>query len=361
MIATPRPSSAPIGRPPAAELLALDIGGANLKAADGLGWAHAEVFPLWRNPDGLAAALARLIRRLRPRQVVATMTGEIADCFRSRAEGVAHIVAAVVTAARQVPGGVGIYVLEPAAGRITGRIVSPAEAVARPLTAAAANWHALARLAAVVAPTDRSVMLDVGSTTTDIVAIAGGVPVSTACDDAGRLHAGELVYTGMERTPVAAVVRSLPHRGVRRPIATERFADSRDAWILLGGLPERSGSTDTADGGPADREGARVRLARMLLVEPAEFSAADAHAAAAWVAEAQVRQVATAARRVAAGQGWRPTSMVVSGHGGPLATRVIARMGWNAEVVSLADRLGPEVSRVGPAHAVALVARGLLP
>lgn len=341
--------------------MALDIGGANLKAADGLGWAHAEAFPLWRNPDGLSAALARLVRRGRPRQVVATMTGEIADCFRSRTAGVTHIVAAVEAAAQHVPGGAGIYMLDSAASGVTGRIAAPAEALDRPLDAAAANWHALARLAAVVAPTDRSLLLDVGSTTTDIVALAAGRPAPTASDDAGRLLAGELVYTGIERTPVAAIVRWLPYRGVRRPIAAERFADSRDAWILLGGLPERPASTDTADGGPADREGARVRLARMLLVESAAFSAAEAATAAAWVAEAQTRQIAAAVRRVVGRQGWIPTSVVVSGHGDRLARRVLDRTGWKLDVVDLADRLGPEVSRVGPAHAVALIARGLVP
>jgi probable H4MPT-linked C1 transfer pathway protein len=341
--------------------VALDIGGANLKAADGLGWAHAEAFPLWRDPEGLARAIERVVRRGRPRQVVATMTGEIADCFASRAAGVTHIVGAVVAATRQVPGDVGIYLLEAAPGGITGRIATSAEAVQRPLAAAAANWHALARLAAVVAPTDRSLLIDVGSTTTDIVPLAAGCPAPTAGDDAGRLEAGELVYTGIERTPVAAVVRSLPYRGTRRPIAAERFADTRDAWILLGGLAERPAVTDTADGGPADREGARVRLARMLLVEPAVFSVAEALEAAAWVAEAQTRQIAAAIRRIAKRQGWMPTSVVVSGHGDRLVERALERTGWSLDLVALADRLGPAVSRVGPAHAVALIARGLVP
>ncbi|NCA12058.1 hypothetical protein EBR56_09680, partial [bacterium] len=33
---------------PDADLIALDIGGANLKAADGLGWTDARPFALWR-------------------------------------------------------------------------------------------------------------------------------------------------------------------------------------------------------------------------------------------------------------------------------------------------------------------------
>ena len=31
--------------------LGIDIGGANLKAADGRGWAQSVPYPLWRNPE----------------------------------------------------------------------------------------------------------------------------------------------------------------------------------------------------------------------------------------------------------------------------------------------------------------------
>ena len=63
-------------------VLAFDIGGANLKAADGVGWCHAEPFAMWKERGRLVDALRR-IRGMRPdcRRFVATMTGEIADCF----------------------------------------------------------------------------------------------------------------------------------------------------------------------------------------------------------------------------------------------------------------------------------------
>ena len=81
------------------DVLAFDVGGANIKAADGLGWVHSEPFELWRRRQLLPAALERIILDRRPHRVVATMTGEIADCYPSRAEGVADIVAALVAAA----------------------------------------------------------------------------------------------------------------------------------------------------------------------------------------------------------------------------------------------------------------------
>ena len=77
-------------------ILALDIGGANLKAADGHGWCHTEPFAMWRFPQQLPEALRRIVAlRDDCRRVVVTMTGEIADCFSSRRDGVTRIVAAV--------------------------------------------------------------------------------------------------------------------------------------------------------------------------------------------------------------------------------------------------------------------------
>jgi len=340
---------------PRRDVLALDIGGANIKAADGQGWTHAEPFAMWRESSRLAAALERIVRDAAPARVIATMTGEIADCFADRPEGVGFIVRGLTTAC--VAGGCpppGVY-------RVDGRIVSPAEAVADPLAVAASNWHAVARLAASLAPRPRAFLVDVGSTTTDIVPLVGGRPDPVAGDDPGRMLTGELVYTGIERTPVAALVRSLPYRGLRRPVASERFADSRDAWLLAGGLAEDPGSRDTADGSAFTIDAARVRLARTMLLDPSEVSPADAAAAAEHVVAAQTRLVARALVRVALRRGWVPEAVVISGHGTPLVDRALAKSGWRPEVLSLPAVVGEAVSRCAPAHALAMIARGDLP
>jgi len=336
-------------RSAAGDVLAFDVGGANVKAADGVGFAHSEPFELWRRRSGLPGVLARIAAARRPRRIVATMTGEIADCYGSRREGVADIVAAVAAAGGH--GGTGIYLVD-------GTIVPPEEAAARPLEAAAANWHAVARLAGGMAPAGRALLVDVGSTTTDIVPLVDGRPAPLARDDVGRMAAGELVYTGAERTPVAAIVRRLPWRGRLRPVSSERFADALDAWLLLGGLDHVTAAT--ADGGPATPEGARRRMARMVLADPDDVCMDEARGMAEWCVAAQARQVAGALGRVAERLGWIPDRIVLAGHGGCLARRALDRTGWAVEVVSLPDVLGADVSRVAPAHALALVARGLL-
>ena len=308
-------------------VIAFDIGGATLKAADGLGWIHSEPFELWRRSSQLSDRLAHILKEACPRRVVATMTGEIADCYPSRQAGVRQIVESLT---------------------------------ACPLSIAAANWHAVARLAAAFCTTDRALMIDIGSTTTDIIAIADRVVLPLASDDFTRMASGELVYTGVERTPIAAIVRSLPLRGTLHPVASELFAQSQDVWLLLGGLLESDCAHPTADGGPVTRDAARIRMARMMLADPELVSLEDALAAAEFCAQSQSQLLARSFSQVIDTIGWQPTCLVLSGHGEYLARKVIEHFGLSGELVSLPNQLGRDLSRVAPAHALALIARGLL-
>src|SRR5262245_31500649 len=116
--------------------LGLDIGGANLKAASTSGWARSRSFPLWRKPGELAAELATLIDGSPTTSgLAATMTGELCDCFRSKEEGVNHILSAVeaIAAGRRVE----VYLVD-------GRFVDIAAARKSFRLAAASNWRALA-------------------------------------------------------------------------------------------------------------------------------------------------------------------------------------------------------------------------
>lgn len=342
-------ATTPHAVPPQPDWLAIDVGGANLKAADGCGWCWSQPFAMWQAWKRLTEALTQLIGQTSADHLAVTMTGEIADCFASRALGVEHIVTACTAAA---------------AGRtlrfysVSGDLLTAADALARPLDVAAANWHALARLAASLAGPHTGMLLDIGSTTTDIVPLVAGHPAPSAWNDWDRLAAGELVYTGIERTPVPAIVRSLPYQGRRHPVASECFATARDAWLTLGGLSEQPTDYDTADGQPATKAAARTRLARTLLLEPDTFTAADASAAAAWITEAQTRQLARALARVTAARPESPQTVILSGHGEPLAQRAVDRFLRADRVISLPATLGPAVSRVAPAHALARIARG---
>ncbi len=329
--------------------LAFDIGGANLKASDGLDFCTTRPFPLWRRPTELAGALTSLAAEAPPAdRWIATMTGELADCFATKAEGVRAIVEALAQAAEGRD--VSIYLTD-------GRFVPPAVAIAQPLRAAAANWHALARFAVRYAPGDCGLLVDIGSTTTDIIPLVAGQPAALGQTDPERLVSGELVYTGVERSPVCALAAELPWAGRTCPTAQEVFATTWDVYLTLEDLPEEPASLHTADGRPATRACALDRLARQICADRTLFGPADAQAAARSVAQRQRQQIARALEAVLRRLPRPPRTVILSGHGEFLARRVIESVGLGADVVSLHAILGSEISRSATAYALAMLAR----
>ena len=119
-----------------------------------------------------------------PELVALTMTAELSDEFRTKREGVGFVLDAVEAA---VPGRVLVFTT-------AGELVSLAEARARPLDVAAANWVASALAVGALHPD--ALLLDVGSTTADVIPIADGRVAAEGRTDLDRLLAGELVYTG---------------------------------------------------------------------------------------------------------------------------------------------------------------------
>jgi probable H4MPT-linked C1 transfer pathway protein len=332
-------------------LLALDIGGANLKAADGRGYAEVRPFALWRAPGDLRGALRALIAAAPPcDRLVATMTGELCDCFSTKAEGVRAIVEALVAAAEGRP--TTVYLTD-------GRFVDPEVAFERPLLAAASNWRALAEFAVRYAEGKPAILIDIGSTTADLIPLTAAGPAAVGATDPERLAAGELVYTGVERTPLCAVASHLPWRGGQCPVAAELFATTVDAYLLLGDLAEEPASLETADGRPRTRCAAHARLARMICADATMFTETEACEAAIAVRDAQVRMLQTALCQVRARSSAPPERVILSGQGEFLARRLFdgAVPGPHPlEIVSLTERLGPQLSRAAPAHALAVLA-----
>src|SRR5205823_13849931 len=83
--------------------------------------------------------------------------------------------------------------------RNDGRFVDLDGARANPLSVAAANWLALATFAGRFAPKGAALVVDIGSSTTDIVPLCDGKPIPRGRSDPERLHHRELVYTGIRR------------------------------------------------------------------------------------------------------------------------------------------------------------------
>jgi probable H4MPT-linked C1 transfer pathway protein len=326
-------------------ILGLDIGGANLKAATPRRQALSVPFPLWKQPDGLPAALAELVAKFPDSELLAvTMTGELCDCFETKREGVSAIVDAVRFASRgrsiQVWSTDGVFVDSEAAKR-------------NHMKAAAANWHALATFAGRYAPHHGGLLLDIGSTTTDVIPLNHGVPSTYGTDDRTRLQMRELVYLGVGRTPVCAVDPD--------GLCAELFATTRDVYTILGLLPEDPDNRDTADGRPATFEFALARLARMLGGDRETLKDDEiVHFAARMHARMMERLTAAVqAAYYAARNSPELRSIIISGSGEFLARRIAEKAFSGApieRIVSLTELLGPEVSACAPAYAVAVLA-----
>jgi probable H4MPT-linked C1 transfer pathway protein len=325
-------------------ILGFDVGGANLKAAlvgEGPPRVFDRPFPLWREPHLLPETLSESARELggpTPRMAL-TMTAELCDCFRTKREGVAYVLDAF---GKAFPGS------EARTFGVDGRFHSPEAARLRPLRVAAANWMATALLLAETVP--NGLLIDCGSTTTDIIPIVAGRVVARGRTDPGRLRRGELVYTGVLRTPVCALVRSLPLKGRRSRVAAELFAIAADAHLFLGSISKRDYSCETPDGRGRTPEDAGARLARMVCADAEMLSASDLRALAERIARAQLIEIVSGIREVRRSLGERaPRLAVVAGAGSFLARKA-------AEEAGLEVMRGPfdgEVGRVAPAVAVA--------
>ena len=201
-------------------VVGLDVGGANTKAVwrnGGERRAVSRPFEVWRDREALAAVLREVVAGVAPEPVEAvalTTTAELSDAFRTKREGVGF----VLDAAEAALGGPRLLAFTTA-----GEVVPFAEARARAPEVAAANWLASALAVAALHPD--ALMIDVGSTTADVIPIAAGRVVAAGRTDLDRLLAGELVYTGALRTNLAAIAAA--GAGARR-LVPRRLGAVRD-------------------------------------------------------------------------------------------------------------------------------------
>lgn len=335
-----------------------DLGGAHLKLArvDATGrltHVRQEPCPLWQGLEQLDAAVGRAVQGLAAVNEVhgLTMTGELADCFRSRAEGVAILVRRFATA-------LGVPF------RVFSRegMLDPDAAAQAPEAVGSMNWLATARLCA--RRVGDGVLLDIGSTTADLVPLQGGEARPRGWMDAERLASRELVYTGVVRTAMAAVVAEVPFAGAWQGVAAEQFATMADVYRLLDALPPDADQMPSADGaGKTPRDSAR-RLARMLGRDLQGEDLEPWRMLAGYVARAQRLHLERPLAQILSARP-RPSRMVIVGAGvGRFLARELAAI-LQTGYVDFADLVaGPLALRAqaavcAPAAAVAHLCAGM--
>ncbi len=245
----------------AIDLIAWDIGGAHLKAVALAGEQIAAVTqkscPLWLGLEHFHAAVRAVFDEL---ELVAacrhavTMTGELADLFANREEGVFGLLHALC---EHVPAET-ILVFAGAGGFLPVRQVQAKDIPA----IASANWLATGFYAA--SRLDQGLLIDIGSTTADFLLLRHGEVLARGYTDYERLRHGELVYCGVVRTSLMSLVKHAPFAGEWIGLMAEHFATTADVYRLTGELPEHADQSPTADGGGKAITDSIRRIARLL-------------------------------------------------------------------------------------------------
>ena len=331
-----------------------DLGGANLKLARVEGGRVQRVAqipcPIRQDRAKFDAALEAALPLCPVHAAHAvTMTGELSDVFADRAEGVAYLVEMM----RNATDGEALFY-----GAKSG-LLDCLRAIERSADVASANWHASAALIAQILPD--ALLIDVGTTTTDLVPLKGGTVAARGYADGERLAESELVYTGVVRTPVMAVARTALFKGRVQRIAAERFATMADVWRLLGELPDDADPYPTPDLAGKSMEASAARLARMLGRDASEAGLLAFADLARHFADCQLAEIEEAARTVLAREALAPDAPVIgAGCGRFIARQIAERLGRRyfdfAELIDCAPEARDMAANCAPAVAVGLLA-----
>ncbi|MEI7857852.1 MAG: hydantoinase/oxoprolinase family protein [Methanomicrobiales archaeon] len=310
-------------------MIGIDVGGANLKIVDRSG-AHIHYCPLWEHAPITSLLDPYVVSSDDPAAVV--MSGELADSFSNKQDGISFIVNAVKAAFPRAR----FYGMD---GKFHTHAVPQL---------AAANWLASAAYLRTDYPD--AVLLDIGSTTADIIPL-NRFESLLALTDLKRLQQGYLLYTGMLRGNVATLLQSVRLNGVKTPVSSEYFAASADAHRVLDHISEEQYSSDTPDKKEKTKAASLRRLARVVCADLEEIGEPGAMQVAEQFWEVQRNLICDQVRVVAADSGAR--RIIVAGIGAPLFARELGGTDLNEILGPVADAL--------PAYAVQQLAISALP
>lgn len=309
-------------------ILGLDIGGANTKGASSDAKIAMSVYlPLWKNAP-LPMVLGRFAAQ-KPEAVAVVITGELADCFSSKVEGIRSIMAEAKNAF-SCP--VYFWGIDGFAWK-------------DPLELAGANWSASAAL--LCRDVGNCLFVDMGSTTTDFIPIKGE-PLAAKTDFL-RLARGELVYMGRLRTRLDALLPVAHVNGYDVPLSPELFAIIADAYLALGQISEDQYTCDTADGADKGSCSTLRRLARSVCADLEEIGETGALAIAEQARDRQMNKLVRAIERQAKKHELR--KVAAAGIGEELIAEAASFL--ELECIRLSERYGSKISDVFPAYAVA--------
>jgi hypothetical protein len=333
------------------KIAGFDIGGANTDLAV-IDFEEGEIknievdfayLPMWSNNDDLSRVLVELIENICPiSQIDAvgiSMTAELVDAYDTKKDGVMDVVGKCEDTFSCPIAYVGI-----------DGMMSREEIESNPLKAAAANWIATAQIATLIS--DNCILIDTGSTTTDIIPVKDGRECAIGKSDFDRSATGELVYTGTLRTNLASFLDKVELNGKEYRVASELFAQTADVYTVLDLIKPEDYVCDTFDGEGKSKMDCAKRIARVVCADLEMLSMDDIVGMCRFIHQKQVEQIADGLKQVYETHGL--DLIVTTGLGKDILDRKAAEL-LGLEVMSMGDILTDEQCVVAPAVGTAVM------
>jgi len=281
-------------------ILGLDIGGANTKAAllqfknsDIISTSsYIEYFPFWqRTIYDIPKMLLRIIKELINNQCLSldkidyisiAITAELSDAFQTKREGIL----AILSALEQVFNKEKMFFI-----CTKNKFINFNRAKREYFLVSAANWVSTALFLGNYVP--KCILIDSGSTTIDIIPIINSNPISKGKTDIERLINHELIYTGGLRATIPSITHFVPYKGNLVRISFEKFALISDVNRILNNITESEYINDTADNRSKSLEDCYARLSRILCMDIETILKDDLNEIAAYIYEKQIEIIST--------------------------------------------------------------------
>jgi hypothetical protein len=340
------------------KIIGFDIGGANIKASlinnSQIVENFIKYYPIWTKdvdqlPNIINEIKNNIITGKKLNAVAVSMTAELSDAFYTKREGILTIANSFEEIFNDNVEN--LYFLN-----IFGEFIKLYELKKDPIQVAAANWAATAKYIGI--NHENCILIDTGSTTTDIIPILNGIPLSYGKNDTDRLLSGELVYTGALRTEIPSITHKVPYKEQLCRISSEKFALSADIHLVLNHITAEDYTSDTADGREKSSEHALARIARIICSDIEILTRDEIINIAEYIYFKQIEQIKSGLKEVTDSLDYKDIlklPIIVTGLGSDFLARKAAEDIGFKKIINLDEKFGKKGGIVAPSTAIALL------
>lgn len=228
-----------------------------------------------------------------------------------------------------------------------------------PYDVVASNWVATSLFVGEYICRD-CILVDSGSTTTDIIPISKGRPVNKSRFDYERLASGNLVYTGGINTHVGCITNKLILNEVETNLSSEYFATAGDIHYILGHINSLTYRNYLGRfPGYSNPDECYTRLAHMICADDKLISRETILDMAKQVYEKQLNQISESIKRVyleSRAYYDKKPAIVTTGMCSDFLVKPAAKKAGFVEIISVGEKMGTDISITTPSFAVAVLA-----